>query len=428
MALHRPFQSLSDDQLLSALADVVGQVRRDESSLVAHIAEVDFRRLYARHACSSMFVYSTRILHLAEGEAFRRIRVARASRRHPVLLEMLADGRLHVSGIAVLLRILTVENRDRLLSLAVHKTKRHIEKLVAELDPRPDVPSIMRKLPERPAAPMPATLPVELVPGSPAGLPTAAAERHVELVPGAPAGLPPAVGERPVELVPGTAAAFPLAAVSGTAPRPVAAAVPVVEPLSASRYKVQFTGGQELHDDLERLRALLRSEIPDGDLGAIVGKAVRELRQRLDARRFAQTGARRQASARASSAQSSRYVPADVRRAVYRRDRSQCRFTDAQGRRCSERHNLEYHHRHPFGLGGGPTVDNICLICPPHNRLLAELDYGEEVIWRHIRRSKERRRSGLSACHATCDPTAPGISANEDQSGGKEMTAGGERI
>jgi hypothetical protein len=100
MALHRPLQSLSDDQLLSCLADVAGQSRRAESSLVAHIAEVDFRHLYARHACSSMFAYCTRILHLAEGEAFRRIRAARASRRHPVLLEMLADGRLHVSGVS----------------------------------------------------------------------------------------------------------------------------------------------------------------------------------------------------------------------------------------------------------------------------------------------------------------------------------------
>jgi hypothetical protein len=83
MALHRPLQSLSDDQLLSGLADVAGQSRRAESSLVSHIAEVDLRRLYARFACSSMFVYCTRILHLAEGQAFRRIRVARASRRHP---------------------------------------------------------------------------------------------------------------------------------------------------------------------------------------------------------------------------------------------------------------------------------------------------------------------------------------------------------
>jgi hypothetical protein len=355
MALHRPLQSLSDDQLLSDLADVAGQSRRAESSLVAHIAEVDLRRLYARRACPSMFVYATRVLHLAEGEPFRRIRVARASRRHPVLLEMLADGRLHVSGIAVLAPFLTAENEERLLSLAVHKTKREIEKLVAELHPRPDVPSTMRRLPERPAA----------LTGT----------------------------ELPVELVPGTAPASPPALVPDAVQRPVPTPVPVVEPLSPCRYKVQFTAGKQLHDDLERLRALLRSEIPDGDLGAIVGKAVRELRRRLEARRFAQTGAPRKALVRTSEAPSSRYLPAAVRRAVYLRDEGRCRFVDAQRERCPERHDLEYHHWHAFGPGGNHDLDNICLMCHPHNQYLAELAYGKELMSRYLD-GLERSTSG----------------------------------
>jgi hypothetical protein len=116
-----------------------------------------------------------------------------------------------------------------------------------------------------------------------------------------------------------------------TAPRPIPAPVSLDEPLSSTRYKVQFTAGAQLHDDLERLRALLRAEIPDGDLGAIVTKAVRELRQRLDARRFAQTQRPRKAKVDPSAAASSRYVSVEVRRAVYSRDRSQCRFTDAEG-------------------------------------------------------------------------------------------------
>jgi hypothetical protein len=391
MTLHRPLQTLSDDQVLSGLADVAGQSRRAESSLVAHIAEVDFRHLYARHACSSMFAYCTRILHLAEGEAFRRIRAARASRRHPVLLEMLADGRLHVSGIAVLVRFLTADNRDQLLSLAVHKTKREIQKLVAELYPRPDVPSVMRKLPQRPSAPTPAEPPLERVPGSAADFPPAVVERAVERIPGAPpCSSPPLLAD--------------------AAPRPVPVSIPVIEPLSPARWKVQFTADEELHDDLERLRALLRSEIPDGDLGAIVGKAVRELRElreRLDARRFAQTQRPRKARVRPSALASSRYVSAEVRRAVYRRDRSQCRFTDAQGRRCPERHHLEYHHRNPFALGGAPTIDNICLMCGPHNRYLAELDLGAKVMSRHLDRRDEARRTGPKG---EIGPAVPGTS------------------
>jgi hypothetical protein len=345
MALHRPLESLSDDQLLSGLAGVAGQARRVEVDLVRHIAEVDIRRLYLREACPSMFVYATRVLHLAEGEAFRRIRVARASRRHPVLLEMLADGRLHVSGIAVLVPILTAENRDWVLSRAVHKSKREIERLVAEVCPRPDAPSVMRRLPETPASPSPAAT--------------------AELIPGTPLDSSPAP-------------------VSAAAPRTVPVPAPVVEPLSPARYKIQFTAGEELHGDLERLRTLLRHEFPDGDLGAIVGRAVRELRKRLEARRFAQTSAPRKSLTETSTEPSSREVPAAVRRAVYLRDESQCRFLDGQGRRCPERHALEYHHREPFGQGGDHDVTNVCLMCGPHNRYLAELDYGKEVMSRYI--------------------------------------------
>ena len=66
-----------------------------------------------------------------------------------MLLTMLADGRLHLSGIAKLLPILTRENRDGLLARATHRSKRQIVELVAELSPRPDVPSVMRKLPQK---------------------------------------------------------------------------------------------------------------------------------------------------------------------------------------------------------------------------------------------------------------------------------------
>ncbi len=60
---------------------------------------------------------------------------------------MLADGRLHLSAVALLASHLTVANRDTVLSRAVHRSKLQVQELVAELAPRPDVPSLIRKLP-----------------------------------------------------------------------------------------------------------------------------------------------------------------------------------------------------------------------------------------------------------------------------------------
>ena len=94
MEHQRPLESVSDEDLLRRLAELTQQSRRVESDLVAHIGEVDERRLYAREASPSMFAYCTELLHLSEAEAYLRIAAARASREHPMLLSMLGDGRL----------------------------------------------------------------------------------------------------------------------------------------------------------------------------------------------------------------------------------------------------------------------------------------------------------------------------------------------
>ena len=157
-------RSLGDDELLRRLGELVSRSRCGEADLVAHIGEVDERRLYAREACSSMFVYCTERLHLSEPEAYLRITVARAARKHPMLLAMLGDGRLHLSGIVLLAPLLTEENRDAVLERATYGSKRRIEELVAELSLRPDAPSLMRKLPQRRAASA-----IEVPPGGAAG-------------------------------------------------------------------------------------------------------------------------------------------------------------------------------------------------------------------------------------------------------------------
>ena len=78
---------------------------------------------------------------MSEDEAQRRCRAARLARQFPILLEMLAEASLHLTGILLLGPHLTDENCAQLLARARFRTKREIERLVAELAPCPDVPS-----------------------------------------------------------------------------------------------------------------------------------------------------------------------------------------------------------------------------------------------------------------------------------------------
>ena len=165
------------------------------------------------------------------------------------------------------------------------------------------------------------------------------------------------------------------------------------EALSTGRYKVQFTASVEFRYKLERLTALMRSEVPDGDLAAVIERAVSEKLDRLEARRLAKTTAPRKTLMATNASQASRHIPAAVRRAVCVRDGNRCRFVDEEGRRCSERHRLEFHHRHPFGMGGDHSAGNISLLCAAHNRLMAEHDYGRAAILRSLPSAEVHRHA-----------------------------------
>jgi hypothetical protein len=403
-------RAVPDDELLRRLASLLRDSRHTEAELVAHVAEVDARRLYLREATPSMFQYCTERLHLSGPEAYLRIAAARISREHPVVLTMLAEGRLHLTAIALLGPHLTAANRDAVLERAAHKTKREVEEIVAELAPRPDAPALIRRLPERRTAGAPAsvarpsTLPPLPLPSheAPSALSSGGlvriARSGLELRPDGAAmprsdgavssgaesraeeELPPVV-ERPSA---GRPQAIELRSIPGRESHRA-----VIEPLSPARYRVQFTASAELRDKLERLQALMRSSVPDGDLAAIIEAAVTEKLQKLETRRFGRTRSPQEAAPnvrpeprpQTAPAPTSRYVPADVRRAVHQRDEGRCRYVDAQGRRCTARAALEFHHCYPFGMGGGHSAPNVALLCG--NRYMAEIDYGRTATATH---------------------------------------------
>jgi len=169
-----------------------------------------------------------------------------------------------------------------------------------------------------------------------------------------------------------------------------------VQPLAPARYKISFTAGAELYGKLNRLRALMRASVPDGDLAAIIEEAVTEKLERLESKRFGKTSAPRKSLAEADTSPDSRYIPSPIRRAVCERDSDQC---DAQGRRCTARDGLEFHHRAPYRRDGDHSVENLCLMCHAHNAYLAELDFGKDVMDRY-------RRNGSLVCEEPPDYVA----------------------
>jgi 5-methylcytosine-specific restriction endonuclease McrA len=261
----------------------------------------------------------TQVLHLSEHAAYGRIEAARAARRFPLLLDLLADGTVTLTSVCLLAPHLTIENHREVLASARYKTKRELELIVAGQQPRPPVPATIRKLP--------------------ASNTTTTAPPLAELEHAAPA--PSAPLERPA----------------------------VVTPLAPEHYKLQVTLSADTYASLRRAQDLMRHAVPNGDVSVIIDRALKMLVRELERQKFAATD--RPRTARRTTRTPSRYIPADVRRRVWQRDGGQCAFVGTQGR-CTERGFLEFHHLQPYADGGKTVIENLELRCRAHNAYEAQ--------------------------------------------------------
>lgn len=349
---------LSDHVLLRDLSALVAKDRTTTAELLAHIAEVDERRLYAPAGYASMFAYCVQELHLSEDSARKRIHAARAARRFPAILPALAAGRLHLSGAVLLAPYLSNENARELLSAATHKTKQEIEHLIANYFPRLDVPEMIH------------LLDATSCPSDPLD-----SER-------APGRVEPPAAASPQPQSEGVGEIEPCTRVAPLAPR---------------RFALQLTMSQELHDKLRYAQELLGHQLPSGDITQVLERALDALISQLEKRKFAATRSPRPSR---PSIGRQRHVPAYVKRAVWERDDGQCTFVGENGHRCGERRFLQFDHIQPVARGGQASVEGMRLRCRAHNQLEAERVYGVAFMRHKRQEALEARAARTEAAKA----------------------------
>jgi 5-methylcytosine-specific restriction endonuclease McrA len=230
--------------------------------------------------------------------AFRRVAAARIVRRFPALLDAVASGELHLTGVLLLGPHLTESNLVEVLSRAKYRTKREILRLVRILDPLPAVPPRIEPLGPAPA------------PATPAGV-VSAAPSWEEFVQATCPVRELAPGERPRDWMqgaeePGVASlddwegtvdstAFASNAAlarmkstrfaSDAALSRVGATVP--QPLAPERYKVQFTATEEYVRLVDEAKALLSHAASQLTLEELQLHAMRTLVAELKKKKYA---------------------------------------------------------------------------------------------------------------------------------------------
>ncbi len=354
---------LSDSTLLRDLAALVARDRATTAALLAHLAEVDARKLYLPAAYPSLYAYCVGELRMSEDSACKRIRAARAAGRFPAIFAEVAQGRVNLSAVVMLAPYLTEETADELLAAAAHRTKHEIEQLLAARFPRLDVPTVLEAMGRVPS--------------------------------------PDPFRKPPPEEVESSA--------PGRIETPVLQ--PSVAPLSPERFALQVTIGQGTHDKLRYAQALLGHAVPSGDVAAVLDRALDELIGALERRKFA---ARSQSAPRRhTQAPAGRYVPAHVRRTVWQRDGGQCTFVSDAGHRCPARTRLEFDHVLEVARGGQATVDGMRIRCRSHNEYEAERTFGTEFM-RHKRIAAAEARAEAKA-HAAVAARAQAAAAEHNK-------------
>jgi 5-methylcytosine-specific restriction endonuclease McrA len=327
----RELTQLTDEALVAEAKRLAAVERQATAELLLLLIELERRGLHLALGYSSMFTYCTRALRMSEQAAYKRITAARTAKRYPTIVDLLVTGALTLSSVKILAPHLTEENVDAMLEAARGKSTREVEALIAVAHPQPDVPASVRALPEPKSALLDSGL---AMPESVATAPVLPAQR----------------------------------------PRPR----PVVAPIAPRRYLLKVSVGQETYDKLQQVRGLLRHSHPDGDLEAILDRALVLLLRDTERRRIAATSRPRQS---ATGETDRRHVPAAIRRAVWTRDSGRCALVGPDGR-CGETAFLEFHHVVPFSTGGRPAVATSSFgaaltINTRHERLAYQSQHGD---------------------------------------------------
>jgi hypothetical protein len=355
---HESIALMNARELSNRLAELLQKERHALAAFLIALSDFDRERRWVDLGHSSLFNYLHRDLGLSRGAAFYRASAAQLIQRHPEVVEPLRDGRLCFTSVVELAKVATSENIGTLLPRFFHLSKSEAKEVSAELNPEP-APVRTVVSPARARAPAP-TLDLSLA--------------RAELAPPALAPVDSGQTVHPGELA------------NATAPRQPGISI---EAKNAEQSRMHLTVPRRLLAKLEAARAALSHSHPGASEAEIIEAGLDLLLDQSAKRKGLVKRPRHVASSQPDACESeggsSRYVPAAIRRAVWKRDGGRCQHPLERGGVCGSTLRVQLHHIVPWAQGGPTTVANLRCACAFHNDLAAREAFGDEVMDRFTR-------------------------------------------
>jgi hypothetical protein len=314
------------------LADLLHRERGAMTDFLLALAEFDRSRLWVQLGHANLFDFLHRELGLSRGAAHYRKVAAHLVQRYPEMVEPLRAGKLCITVVLELARVITPENSAIVLPQFFHRSKQEAKAIAVAICPAAVIP-------------------------------------RREVVTGLPQVSSPRSGRvQPVELA--ASESVHRAAGPGTTP-----ATPMqLEPLTPDLRRLHMTVSKQFIDKLEAARKGQGHAQP----GASAEKVIEAALDLFLAQQAKRRGEVKKPQQNPRPSKNPGHVPAAVRREVWSRDEGKCTWPLDSGGICGSTLRLEIDHVVPRGRGGASTVDGCRLLCAAHNQLAARQVYGDE--------------------------------------------------
>jgi hypothetical protein len=335
------------------LTDLLRREHGAMADFLVALADFDRGRLWVQLGHASLFDFLHQELGLSRGSAHYRKVAAQLVQRFPEVVEPLRSGKLCITVVLELAKVITPENRADVLPQFLGLSKQEAKVVAVEIRPAEVVPrkEMVTALPVVSRAPAGVVQPVEL------------ATTELQKGSAPPALAPP---ERRASFEP---------------PTPQLTS----EPLTSDLRRLHMTVSKQFLEKLEAARKGQGHAQPGASAEKVLEAAL-DLLLAAQAKRRAEVK-RPQRNPRPTKNPS--HVPAAVKRAVWARDEGRCQWPVDGGGICGSTLRLEIDHIRPIGRGGQSTAANCRLACKVHNQYAARQVYGDDWMDRFTRRAGE---------------------------------------
>jgi hypothetical protein len=378
-------------QLSNRLVDLLRREHHALAEFLVALAAFDCERRWAELGHASLFSFLRRDLGLSAGAAQYRKTAAELVQKYPAVEAALRDGRLCLSSVIELAKVMTPENSAELLPRFFGLSSRDAAFLAASIRPVENPPRrdfIVTQV------------------------------RHI-------AAVAVAASDGPKAAVDGAASlelrapemAHPLDSASAVPAEPTRQAVPdrpTIKPLDAERARVNMTVTRRLLDKLAAARDALSHSHPGASEEEILEVGLDLILERQAKRRGIVKNPRKvpapqpaaDTAPQALAAPPDSYIPAHIRREVWKRDGGRCQFPLDGSGVCGSTYQVELDHIIPVAKGGPSTAKNIRCACKPHNLHAAREALGDTVMDRYSRNKRTNASPGTSPGSALSQPAA----------------------